>query len=184
MQSDTRFHAESAAARGWRPAVLAIVLALVLLGASGCGGSGRVTYERDVAKVGRKVDHALERYPAEGSHTATAEETAKLAGDLREAADELDELDPPKDAAKAQVRLVRGLRGVADAYDRLARDLTEARGEEERAERFIEFIADKDVDKAFDDIIAAQDLYDAEGYRVFAHSAPATPAGEDGATDA
>lgn len=143
------------------------VLALAALAVVGCGGDERVAYERDLAKVGRVVDSSLEELPSGGSETIGADEVSGLATDLREAADDLHDLDPPEGAAAAQKRLERGLRGVADAFSDLSDDLRKARTDADKADLFVEFATDERVDKAFDDVIGAQEAYAAHGYRVF-----------------
>lgn len=134
---------------------------------AGCGGPDRAAYERDLAKVGRRVDAALASLPQDDRSTLGAEDVAGLADDLREAANQLDDLEPPKDAAAPQRKLERGLRGVADAFDDLARDLRAANTDAARAERFVEFATDDGIERSFEDIGAAQEAYAREGYRVF-----------------
>lgn len=151
-------------------ATLALLLAALF--AAGCGGSERVEYERDLAKVGEVVDTSLEQLPQDESQTTGPAEMAALADDLREAAEQLSDLDPPDDAKAAQQRLERGLRGVASAFDDLALELRAAEGDEEKAEVFVEFATDQRVDAAFDDIIGAQEAYSAKGYRVFGSPEP------------
>lgn len=145
---------------------------LLAVVAVGCGGSERLEYERDLAKVGRIVDTSLESLPTADSETIGPAEVRTVADDLREAADQLADLDPPKDAVRAQRRLERGLRGVATAFDDLASMLGDARSDAAKAELFVQFATDEDVDAAFDDIVGAQEAYAAEGYRVFGTKAP------------
>lgn len=150
-------------------------LAAALL-ATACGGSDRVEYERDVAKVGRSVDRSLEQLPADESATIGPEEIRRIADDLREAADQLDDLDPPKDASRAQARLERGLRGVAAAFDELADDLGSASTDAQKASLFVRFARDPEIDQAFEDVVGAQEAYAQEGYRVFGTSRTGPPA--------
>jgi hypothetical protein len=145
---------------------------LVVLGA-GCGGSERLEYERDLAKVGRVVDDSLEALPDDDAETIGAEHVGRIADDLREAADQLADLDPPDDATRAQARLERGLRGVATAFDELASRLEDANTDARKAELFVQFATDEDVDAAFDDVIGAQEAYAQQGYRVFGTARPA-----------
>jgi hypothetical protein len=145
-------------------AILLLVAAAIV---GGCGGSERVEYERDLAKVGRVVDDSLAELPQDESETVGPEEISKLADDLREAADQLSDLDPPPGAGRPQARLERGLRGIADAFDKLAADLQEANTDEAKADVFVEFYTDEQVDTAFDDVIGAQQAYATRGYRVF-----------------
>jgi hypothetical protein len=151
----------------------ALVLLVAAAAAAGCGGSQRIEYEQDLAKVGRIVDTSLAELPDDDTQTLGPAQVTSLAADLREAADQLDDLDPPDDAKDAQARLERGLRGVATAFDDLARDLKTADTDTEKAELFVQFATATKVDRAFDDVIGAQEAYARKGYRVF--SAPAPP---------
>ena len=152
---------------------LACGVVLVAVVAGGCGGSERVEYERDLSKVGRVVDDSLAELPTDDAETIGPDEVARIADDLREAADQLDDIDPPDDAQRAQERLGRGLRGVATTFDDLADDLRTARTDAAKAELFVRFATDERVDTAFDDLIGAQDAFAAQGYRVFGSRAPA-----------
>lgn len=152
--------------------ILFLLLVAALL-AGGCGGSERAGYERDLAKIGRTVDRSLEQLPQDDSETIGPEDVARLAGDLREAANQLDDLDPPESVAPAQQQLERGMRHVADSFDALADDLRAARTDEAKAELFVEFATDEKIQAAFDDITGAQETYAAKGYRVFGTTAPA-----------
>lgn len=154
-------------------AVLVLLVALVTVG---CGGSERLAYERDLAKVGRTVDASLEDLPDADGETIGADEVAALAEDLRDAADQLEDLDAPTGVADAQKRLERGLRGIADAFDNLAERLRSAKTDAAKAELFVEFATDEDVDAAFDDVIGAQERYAAKGYRVFGTERAEKPA--------
>ncbi len=157
---------------------LVLACAVLLLGAlaAGCGGSERLEYERDLAKVGEVVDDSLDALPKDDSQTIGPEQVRTIADDLREAADQLEDLDPPDDARRAQRRLERGLRGVAGAFDELADELVDARTDAAKAELFVQFATDEDVNAAFDDLIASQEAFAAEGYRVFRNDDAAAPA--------
>lgn len=144
--------------------LVALAAALV---ATACGGGDRVQYERDLAKVGRSVDRSLEQLPADQTSTIGPEEIRRIAEDLREAADQLDDLDPPDDAVRAQARLERGLRGVAAAFDDLAEELGRATTDAQKASLFVRFARDRTVDQAFEDVVGAQEAFAEQGYRVF-----------------
>ena len=160
--------------------LLSALLLLVIAGLlAGCGGSQRVEYERDLAKVGKVVDDALAKLPQDESTTIGPEQVGQLAETLREAADQLDDLDPPEDAKRPQARLEDGLRGVASAFDGLATDLRAADTDEQKADVFVDFYTDEKVDAAFDDVIGAQEAYAARGYRVFGPKAEAEAAKAD-----
>lgn len=144
-----------------------VVVAVLVLG---CGKADRVEYERDLAKVGRVVDRSLEQLPEDDSATIGSEDVRRIAGDLREAADQLEDLSPPDDAVDAQARLERGLRGVADAFEQLADDLDASTTDTQKAELFVRFASSQDVEAAFDDLVGAQEAYADDGYRVFGRS--------------
>lgn len=140
--------------------------------AGGCGSSERVEYERELAKVGRIVDTALAELPQDETTTLGPEQVSSLAEDLREAADQLEDLEPPSGAKAPQERLEQGLRGIAKAFDALADDLQEADTDQQKAEVFVKFSTDQRVDAAFDDVLGAQEAYADKGYRVFGTRAP------------
>ena len=148
---------------------LLIPLSALLCGlvVAGCGGPDRASYEQDLAEVGRVVDRALAAMPQDATTETGPEQVNTLAGELREAADQLDDLDPPDNAAAPQRRLERGLRGVADAFEDLAVDLTQAETDEAKAELFVAFATNEQIDRAFEDLAGAQEAYAREGYRVF-----------------
>jgi hypothetical protein len=156
-----------------KPAALACVGLLALL-VAGCGSADRVEYERQLAAVGRIVDRSLAQLPTDDASTVGPDEVRRIAGDLREAADRLDDLNPPEDAVDAQERLERGMRGVAEAFETLADDLSGAGTDTQKAELFVRFATDEQVDAAFDDLVGAQEAYAEAGYRVF--GAPSQPA--------
>lgn len=160
------------------------LLLVLLVGfvALGCGGSQRLDYEHDLAKVGSVVDRSLAKLPKDDSETIGPEQVTSLAEDLREAADQLHDLDPPGDAVRPQRRLEHGLRGIAAAFDDLARRLTTADTDAQKAELFVQFATDEKIDSAFNDVIAAQDAYAQAGYRVFGTNAPAKPATATGSS--
>ena len=157
----------------WRTFASALLLLLVAALAVGCGGSERVEYERDLAKVGKVVDDSLAELPQDDTTTVGPEEISRLADDMREAAEQLSDLDPPPGDGRPQARLERGLRGIADAFDALAADLQGATTDEAKADVFVEFYTDEQVDAAFDDVIGAQEAYAARGYRVFGRESAA-----------
>jgi hypothetical protein len=159
--------------RAFAPVLLLLAAAALL---AGCGGSERVQYERDLAKVGKVVDDALTKLPQDESTTIGPAEISSLADTLREAADQLADLDPPPGAGAPQHRLERGLRGVAEAFDALSADLQKATTDEQKADVFVEFYTDDKVDAAFDDVVGSQEAYAARGFRVFGTQARETAA--------
>jgi hypothetical protein len=150
-----------------RALTLILLVAVAAMLAAGCGGAERLEYERDLAEVGRIVDDSLEQLPEDDGSSVGPSEVARIADDLREAADQLADLDPPADAAKAQARLERGLRGVAESFDDLAAELRSANSDDRKADLFVSFATDEDVEAAFADLLEAQEAFAREGYRVF-----------------
>ncbi|MCW2955133.1 MAG: hypothetical protein JWO69_2 [Thermoleophilia bacterium] len=155
-----------------RRSSLPLVL-LVALAAAGCGGPDRAEYSSDLSEVGGKVDAALEALPETDRATLGPQEVDQVAEELRAAADDLEGLEPPDDAAKPQARLEQGMRGVAAAFEQLADDLRATESDQEKGELFVSFSTDTDVEAAFEDISSAQEAYVEAGYRVFGAGAGA-----------
>ncbi|MCW2961088.1 MAG: hypothetical protein JWM25_1232 [Thermoleophilia bacterium] len=148
----------------------ALLLLAVLL--AGCGGPDRAEYQADLVRAGDVITTALDEMPQTDRATLGPDDVDSIADDVREAADEIADLDPPDDAAKPQRRLVRGLRGVAAAFEDLATDLRKVQTDEQKAELFVKFATDPDVTTAFEDVSASQAAYVEAGYRVFGKAAP------------
>jgi len=149
------------------PLTVAIPLLVVALVCAGCGGSDRPEYERGLAKVGRSVDRALAKLPTDATSSPGPDQIATLANDLEASADDLDDLSTPEDAKAPERKLERGLRGVATAFAGLATDLRGAQTDVAKAELFVSFATDADIDRAFEDLSSAQEDYAKVGYRVF-----------------
>jgi len=166
-------------------ATFTLLLATALV-AAGCGGSDRADYEQELAKVGDVVEQALDRLPEDQAEALTAENVRALAEELDDAASELADLDPPKDAASAHKSLHSGLRGVASSFDQLADDLGEARTDSEKARVFVAFATDQGIGRAFEQLGDAQESYARNDYRVFDSTpvAPARPVGDPAAEPA
>lgn len=147
------------------PAVLAILLATSLL--VGCGGDQRAEYQRDLEAAGKVVADALDELPDGEASTIEPRQVRVLATHLRDAADELDDLDPQPGVAEAQDELEQGLRGVADAFVDLAGELERGGTDAEQAERFVAFATDPDVDEAFEQLVRAQEAFAEHDFRVF-----------------
>jgi len=167
-----------------RTLLTALPVLLVGLVLAGCGGSERLEYERDLAQVGRVVERALEALPQDESQTISAEQVGVLADELDEAADQLADLDPPKDATRAQRRLERGLRAVAKTFADLSGRLAAAQSDGQKSAVFVDFETDLKADAAFEDILAAQEAYTREGYRVFRAKQAASDTGSNRAPKA
>jgi hypothetical protein len=150
-----------------RLSVVVTFVAVSLLAAS-CGGDPRVNYQTDLTQVGATVTSALGRVPSDSTSEITPKQVHDLAGQLRSAASSLDGIGAPKGASMAQVQMVHGLDGVADAFDGLATKLDTAHTDEAKAELFVAFASDTKIDSAFNDISEAQAKYATAGFHMFA----------------
>lgn len=150
-----------------RSTVLVLIAVATAFAAGACGADERIEYEQRLAKVGTVVDRSLAKVPQDDASAASLEDVRRIAGDLRDAAKQLDELDPPEDAAEAHDQLRSGLSDVAAAFDALADDLDAADSDPKRAEVYVRFATDPDVEAAFERVVSAQEKFAAEGYRVF-----------------
>jgi hypothetical protein len=153
----------------------ALVLLLLALLLAGCGGADRTEYQADLARAGDSLETALDELPETDRATLGPDDVDSIADDVRAAAEEIADLEPPDDAVKPQRRLVKGLRGVAESFDELATDLRKVQTDDEKAELFVSFATDPDVTTAFEDVSASQAAFVEAGYRVFGDAAP-TPA--------
>jgi cytochrome c556 len=98
-------------------AVAALTLAL-----GGCGGGGRLSkadYQQKLKSAGRELSQASAKLAQArtGPEFVTGVEEVQQA--MRDVADDLDGVDPPKDVASANDRLVRALRALADRFDQV-----------------------------------------------------------------
>lgn len=163
-------------------ALLAVVFAMSMLVAA-CGGEPtKDSYEHDVARIGRSVDRSIDELSPPDGRAPTAGDVRKLSTDLDEAADRLDEITPPQEVTKAHEQMLRGMRGVADAFSRLGTSLDKAGDDNERATLFVEFLDDKRANSAFNDLTSAQAAYEAQGYHVFGEAAASKPDTETATT--
>jgi hypothetical protein len=97
---------------------LPIALAALLL--AGCGGDDRLTKEEYAAKVRSVYGDVQDAFR---STNVPASELAPRIGaaqdQLRDSADELDDVEPPDDVETEHTQLVDGMRRYADDLDRL-----------------------------------------------------------------
>lgn len=99
---------------------LLVALAIAVLGAAlfaGCGGVSKADYEKDVAKLGEKVEKDLDKLD---SGTPTADDLKKAKTTLDDAADGLEDIDAPKDVEKLHDDLIETLRDTAKLMDEMA----------------------------------------------------------------
>ncbi len=103
-----------------RLAVLLLPLALVL---AACGGSSALSkhaYEQRIQADGKSVQVAINAVSKNTTSLATlAKQVDTAEAAVKKAADDLDSLTPPKDAAADNDAIVTGLRTIAGALDSL-----------------------------------------------------------------
>lgn len=99
--------------------LLAVVVALV----AGCGGSGRLSkaqYEQRVQTDGKAVSAAVAKISGNPSSLAElAKEVDAAEAAVTKAADDLDKLKPPADAAADNDTIVVALRAIATQLEKL-----------------------------------------------------------------
>jgi hypothetical protein len=106
------------------------IAALVVLAAAGCGDSGggggtpltKAQYEEQLNSIGTTIDSSFEELTQtfQGdtpSFDAAADKIAEIQDQLRQQADELDDVTPPEDVQAEHDKMVEGLRGFADDLD-------------------------------------------------------------------
>lgn len=157
-----------------------VVLAAAALLAAGCGGPlSKAEYEKQVEKIGNKVDSSIDKLSPKADAPPSADDIAKAADSLNEAADELNRIEPPGDVAKAHGLMVKGLQHMASSFEKLANRLEGAKADKERMDTFFTFLNDKDAQKAIKELTEAQGLFAANGYKVFAPSSGSGSGGGD-----
>jgi hypothetical protein len=101
---------------------LALFLAALALLGAGCGDDSKDTYSSDLRDVGQKLQDSS--VGDELQSVKTPQELAaalnKAAGLLDDAAAELEDLEPPDDAANAHKKLTEGAHETADAFRQVA----------------------------------------------------------------
>ncbi len=103
--------------------------ALVVL-AAGCGGGGggggtqltKAQYEQQLQSVGQSIDASFEELTQSfqgdsPSFDKAADQIAVIQDQMRQQADELDDVTPPDDVQAEHDKMVEGLRGFADDLD-------------------------------------------------------------------
>jgi hypothetical protein len=121
-----------------------VALLLLVVAAAACSGDdGRLTkaeYAERVRTVYAEVQEAFVRTDVAADELAGRVQDAQL--ELRDAADELEDTEPPDDVEAEHAQLVEGLRAYADDLDRL-RNAAE-RGDERTIEDFNARISQND----------------------------------------
>jgi hypothetical protein len=98
--------------------VTLLILAFSLL-LAGCGGPSKDEYSNQVRDIGDRVQHAGDELsksnPTNSQELVKGLERTKAA--VVSAAEDFEELDPPKDATDAHARTLRGIRRTSDDLD-------------------------------------------------------------------
>ena len=106
-----------------RPA--AAMLAVLALVAAGCGGTSKEEYEEQIDEIGTELDRQFTGIGREiqgsGSLRKAAPEVDNGAEALDEAADDLEDVEPPDDAQAAHNKIVAGIRTLANDFRKAAR---------------------------------------------------------------
>ena len=96
-------------------AALVLVVASLLLVA--CGGTSKADYEKQVTKIGNTVDEDLNKLD-EGEPSVESIEAAQKS--LKDAASELDDIDPPSEVSDLHDDLVKVLEDTAELFGTMA----------------------------------------------------------------
>ena len=143
--------------------LLLLVIALVV---AACGESSHDEYQDELTAVGNEVERALDEIPRDGSQL-TGSSLVDLAAALEQAADELDDTNPPGEVERAHEQMITGFRDAAEVFERLGERLDAAGTESEQADLYVTFATDEKASAAFRRIDEAQDSFAHHGYRVF-----------------
>ncbi|HXY83986.1 MAG TPA: hypothetical protein VEH52_00775 [Gaiellaceae bacterium] len=107
---------------GGRTALGAVAIAVVV--AAGCGGSGRMSksaYEQKLQAEGAELKTALSGFGGRTNDlSALATQADVLRTKLDKSGDDLDALEPPKDAAGDNAKIASTLHSFADIVGRIA----------------------------------------------------------------
>ncbi|MGH3065915.1 MAG: hypothetical protein ACRDOF_06375, partial [Gaiellaceae bacterium] len=142
-------------------AILLLLLAIGALVAGGCGGDGQLSkteYAEKVRSVYGEVQEAFQRTNVT-SLTELADRVADAQQQLRDAAAELEDTQPPEDVAAEHAQLAEGMRGYAEDLDRL-RNAAE-QGDERTIEDFNARIA---LNKSVEQMAEAAERMKFKGY--------------------
>jgi len=122
-----------------RRAVAAAACAIAL---GGCGEDesggplSKAEYEQRFREIARETEEAAPDSPSPTTPQEQAEQMDAGLDRVRSTADELAELEPPPDIARAHAMFVAGLRATADDAEKLVRALKA--GDERRAEAMLD----------------------------------------------
>lgn len=144
---------------------LALALAAVALVAASCGGSARLSksdYEQKLQSEGSQVKSAFAKVSGSPSSLdALAKQVGAAEDSLKNAADDLDEIKPPKDAEADNDKIVSALRALAGEMDKLKKAAD--KGDPKKAQEVSNAIGNSQAVKDAD--AATKDLK-AKGYTV------------------
>lgn len=121
--------------------------ALAALLLAGCGESGRLSksdYEQRVRSIYADIQEAFQKTNVT-STTLLADRIEAAQGTLRSSADELDEIEPPKQVEEETEELVEGMREYADDLDELHE--AAVRGDRAAVEAFTSGVAKNEAVK-------------------------------------
>lgn len=157
----------------WAPvkkALVAVAAAALML--SACGGGSRLTkaeYERRVNQIGRQLSTTLQKTFADPQfqNPASLEEAAEVLRkgreDMEDAADRLDDVNPPEEIERIHDDFVEGIRDFANDFGRFA-DATE-KGDLAALQRFGQQISDESLPSMIA-INGATEALKAKGYDI------------------
>ena len=105
-----------------RPRLLLLALAALMLAVAGCGTESRLSkgaYEGVLTKTGKELAEASTALAEAKTGEEFVSGAEQIQEGLRRAADDLDDVRPPKDVDAANDRFVDALRGLADEFDKV-----------------------------------------------------------------
>jgi hypothetical protein len=102
---------------------VAAVAAAAALGVAGCGGGegplSKAAYEQKLHRAGDELSAAVRRLAKARSEAEFRDNVVAVQRALDDASGELDAITPPKDVEGANDRLVHGLRGLEQDFEKL-----------------------------------------------------------------
>ena len=144
---------------------LATCLAALALFAGGCGGTSKEDYEKEIDEVGTTLDEQFTEIGRDiqesGDLERAADEVAKGAEALDEAAAELEDIEPPDDAEEAHGKVVDGVELLADDFRAASRAAAA-----NDAEKVLELFGNIESSEGFKKIVEARDDLKKAGYNV------------------
>jgi hypothetical protein len=105
-----------------RPRFSLLALAALTVVLAACGGGDRLSkpeYEQKLKGAGVELSNSSKSLAEATTGPEYVDGVQEAQNGLRKAADDLDSIDPPEDAAPANGRLVAALRGLADEFDKV-----------------------------------------------------------------